>query len=452
MSIIATDQFKIVIGLGATGYSCVQFLAQREEKFVVMDTRQNPPMLQKLRQNYPEVSVHLGSLDPQLLCRAQEIVLSPGIAKDTPEITAAVTAGSVLVGDIDLFCRAVKAPIVAITGSNAKTTVTTLLGEMARNSGVDVGVGGNIGTPVLEFLQQEEKALYILELSSFQLELTHELRASVAVALNITPDHLDRYDNDFQQYYRAKHRIFKGCLSVVENLDDPLTQPLVNSQVKKIGYRMGESDFTIFGLISHQGEEFLALAKKPLLAVSKLKMLGRHNVQNALSALAIGHMAGLEMSAMLEVLQHFSGIEHRCEWVRKHRDVDYFNDSKGTNVGATVAALEGLGRALGEQNKLVLIAGGEGKGADFSALRSPVEQYVRDTILIGSDAQEIADELPTENVHFAATMAQAVAYSAELAEPGDKVLLSPACASFDMFKSYEDRGQVFKQLVGGLDD
>ncbi|MGB1237320.1 MAG: UDP-N-acetylmuramoyl-L-alanine--D-glutamate ligase [Pseudomonadales bacterium] len=449
MSVIASDQFKIVVGLGTTGYSCAQYLAERGEHFAVVDTREMPPMLEALNTHYPEVQVHLGPLDAKVLSRASEIVLSPGIAKDTPAIAAAVAAGADLVGDIDLFCRAVEAPVVAITGSNAKTTVTTLLGEMASKGGIDVGVGGNIGTPVLEFLQQPPKAMYILELSSFQLELTSQLNASVAAVLNITPDHLDRYDNDFQQYYTAKHRIFKGCRSVAENLDDPLSQPLINTDVSKVGYRMGVSDFNIFGLLIRDGEEYLALAREPLMKVSELKMLGRHNVQNALSALAIGYLAGIDMAAMLDVLSRFSGIEHRCEWVCDYDGVDYFNDSKGTNVGATVAAIEGLGSRDG-QKQLLLIAGGDGKGADFSALRAPIAQYVTHLILIGTDASRIAQIADEVDVHFASSMEEAVALSATLAKEGDKVLLSPACASFDMFSNYEARGHAFKSAVGGL--
>ena len=454
MSLIASDQLKIVIGLGVTGISCVELLVAKGDNFVVFDTRQSPPKLKQFQQDYPQVKVLLGALDKDLLASASELIISPGIAKDDPAIAFAVEKGVKLVGDIDLFCREVTAPIIAITGSNAKTTVTTLIGEMAVANGIDVGVGGNIGLPVLEFLKQPQKQLYVLELSSFQLETTHELRADVATVLNITPDHLDRYDNDFKKYYQAKHRIFKGCKSVVENLDDALTHPLVPANVKVTGYRLGLSDFNIFGLMEvEEGAEkqtYFALAGKPLMATSAIKLPGKHNIVNALSALAIGHNAGFEMQGMIKAIGDFSGLEHRCQLVADKAGVQYFDDSKGTNVGATVAAIEGLGSTLNENNKVILIAGGDGKGAAFDELTVPVERYVKSLVLIGTDAQRIAKVLPKSEIFFAQTMQQAVEKSAALSNSGDVVLLSPACASFDMFDNYGQRGDVFSEAARSL--
>jgi len=451
MSLIASDQLKIVIGLGLTGVSCAKLLARNNERFMVVDTRENPVNLAAFQQEYPDVKVLLGALDKELLASASELVLSPGIAKDDPAIAYAVANGTKLVGDIDLFCRQISAPIIAITGSNAKSSVTTLVGEMAKHAGLNVGVGGNIGLPVLDFLNMPEKDLYVLELSSFQLETTNDLRAEVACVLNLTPDHLDRYDNDFQKYYQAKHRIFKGCNKVVENLDDPLTHPLVAKQVKITGFRMGESDFSIFGLISQleQGElrEYLALAKKPLLACDNIKLPGRHNVINALSALALGSQAGLPLDAMLKAIESFGGLEHRCQLVATKAGVNYFNDSKGTNVGATVAALEGLGPTLATGKKVVLIAGGDGKGANFDDLAAPIKRHVQSLILIGNDAKRIANAVNFDQVHFASTMQDAVQQAATLAQPGEIVLLSPACASFDMFDNYNQRGEVFSKAA-----
>lgn len=454
MTLIASDQLKVVIGLGVTGVSCAKYLAAGGESFVVMDTREKPPSLAKFQQEYPDVKVILGPLDKHFLARASEIVLSPGIAKDDPAIVFAVEQGVPLVGDIDLFCRKISAPIIAITGSNAKSSVTTLVGDMAREAGLDVGVGGNLGLPVSDFLRYGEKDLYVLELSSFQLETTHELRANVACVLNLTPDHLDRYDNDFQKYYQAKHRIFKGCQKVVENLDDPLTHPLVAKQVKIMGFRMGESDFNIFGLLKvsePQGQrEYLALAKQPLLACDKILLPGSHNTMNALAALAIGHQAGLPMPAMLRAVENFKGLEHRCQWVTTKAEVRYFNDSKGTNVGATVAAIEGLGATLDEHKKIVLIAGGDGKGANFDDLANPVERYVKSLVLIGTDAKRIASVVCCESIYYADNMQDAVTKSAEIAQAGEIVLLSPACASFDMFDNYLQRGDVFCAAAQGL--
>ena len=452
--LIASDQLKIVIGLGVTGVSCAKLLAAKGARFMVLDTRERPANLSSFERDYPDVKVILGPLDQQLLASASELILSPGIAKNDPAIAYAVAQGVKLVGDIDLFCREINAPIIAITGSNAKSSVTTLVGEMAVAAGLDVGVGGNIGLPVLDFLSQPEKDIYILELSSFQLETTHELRAAVATVLNLTPDHLDRYDQDFQQYHQAKHRIFKGCKTVVVNLEDALTQPLVASEVKVMGYRLGVSDFSVFGLMKvvEQGvqREYIALAKQPLLATDKIKLPGRHNIMNALAALAIGHQAGFEMSAMLGAIENFKGLAHRCQWVENKHGVNYFNDSKGTNVGATVAALEGLGATLAIDKKIILIAGGDGKGADFDALAAPVKRLVKTLVLIGTDAQRIASIAPTTNAVFAQSMSGAVQQAAKLAEQGDIVLLSPACASFDMFANYGERGELFCAAVEAL--
>ena len=457
MSLIATDQLKIIIGLGVTGLSCAKLLARKNVRFMVLDTRKNPANLSQFKQLFPDVKLLLGELDRELLATASEIILSPGIAKDDPAIVYAQQKGAVLIGDIDLFCREVNAPIIAITGSNAKTTVTTLVGEMASRSGLQVGVGGNIGLPVLDFLEQPEKDVYVLELSSFQLETTHELRADVATILNLTPDHLDRYSNDFRQYHLAKHRIFKGCKTVVENLDDLLTHPLVNKNVKVVGYRLGLSDFNVFGLMqvkdadSGEPKEFLALAKEPLMATERIKLPGRHNIVNALAALSIGYLAGFDMQSMLNAVADFSGLEHRCQRVASKAGVDYFNDSKGTNVGATVAALQGLGGTLEVGQGVILIAGGDSKGACFKALRVPVAQYVKTVVLIGSDAQKIASVIENDSsVIFASNMQEAVDKSATLASKGDIVLLSPACASFDMFDNYAHRGDVFSAAVRQL--
>lgn len=464
MSIIASDKpsqaepekqpLTIVMGLGLTGLSCVELLVSKDAPFMVVDTRTNPPRLAQFKSDYPQVPVVLGELDKDLLASATELVISPGIAKDDPAIVYAIANGVRLVGDIDLFCREVTAPIIAITGSNAKSTVTTLVGEMARASAIDVGVGGNIGLPVLDFLKQPQKQLYVLELSSFQLETTHDLRAQVATVLNITPDHLDRYNNDFQQYYQAKHRIFKGCETVVENLDDSLTHPLLPAHVDVIGYRYSASDFNIFGVQSFSidgvQQEYLAFAHKPLMAVSEIKLPGKHNVINALAALAIGHLARLSMPAMLDAIANFNGLAHRCELVADKHGVRYFNDSKGTNVGATVAAIEGLGATLSTPSKIVLIAGGDGKGAPFDELTQPITRFAKSVVLIGKDAKRIAESIPDTDTHYVDTMQQAVEKSAYIASSGDIVLLSPACASLDMFDNYEQRGDVFSAVVRSL--
>lgn len=454
MSLITSDQLKIVIGLGQTGLSCARYLAKKGQRFSLADTRVNPPGLEQIKAEFPDVELRLGELDAEYLQQANELVLSPGVSQQLAAIKSAVANGVALIGDIDLFCREVSAPIVAITGSNAKSTVTTLVGEMAKTAGIDVGVGGNLGTPVLDMLQSGEQSLYVLELSSFQLETVHDLRAQVATVLNVSPDHLDRYDG-MQGYYQAKHRIFRGCKAAVENRDDPLTHPLLPKDVPLWGYRLGQPDFKIFGLIEESAIEWLAIGHEKLMPSNEIKMPGRHNVANALAALALGNAVDIPMSAMLATLQTFGGLEHRCQWVANKNGVDFYNDSKGTNVGATVAALEGLGANLSGEQRIVLIAGGDGKGADFDDLILPVSRYVRKVILMGQDAEKIRHTLDNAKILKAdsiivSSLENAVQLSIEFAQVGDIVLLSPACASIDMFKNYADRGHQFVALVEAL--
>jgi len=450
MGLIASDNFKIVIGLGQTGLACARFLATKGISFAVVDSRENPPGADELKQEFPDVDLRCGPFDSDYLKRATELILSPGVTQKEPAIQSAVSQGVQLSGDIDLFCREVKAPIIAITGSNAKSTVTTLVGEMAQAAGLDVGVCGNIGTPVLEMLGQPEKDLYVLELSSFQLETTHELRAEVATVLNVTPDHLDRYDNHIQGYYQAKHRIFRGAKHVVINRDDALTAPLLSKNVVTHSYGLDKPDIKAFGLLEEQGEHWLSLGFEKLLPVSELKIRGSHNIANALASMAIGHAAGLPMEAMIKALKLFSGLKHRCQWVSDKNGISYFNDSKGTNVGATVAALVGLGETLSGSQKLVLIAGGVGKGADFSDLASPLLRFGRGLVYLGEDGERLATACGNLEKVAAISMTDAVEKAADLAESGDIVLLSPACASFDMFSGFPARGDAFIDAVAAL--
>ncbi|MDC7826839.1 UDP-N-acetylmuramoyl-L-alanine--D-glutamate ligase [Pseudomonas sp. BLCC-B13] len=447
MSLIASDQFRIVVGLGKSGMSLVRFLAQQGVRFAVADTRANPPELATLQRDYPEVEVRCGELDVDFLCRASELYVSPGLALATPALREAAARGVKMSGDIDLFTRHAKAPIVAITGSNAKSTVTTLVGEMAAAAGRKVAVGGNIGTPALDLLSDDVE-LYVLELSSFQLETTERLGAEVATCLNISEDHMDRYDG-MAQYHLAKHRIFRGARQVVVNRDDALSRPLIADQVPCWTFGLGKPDFKRFGLIEENGEKQLAFQFEALMPTAELKIRGAHNQSNALAALALGHAVGLPFEAMLDTLRRFAGLPHRCQWVRELRGVGYYDDSKATNVGAALAAIEGLGADIA--GKLVLIAGGDGKGADFSALKAPVARFCRAVVLLGRDAELLAaalgDAAPLLRVK---TLDEAVQRCAELAQSGDAVLLSPACASLDMFKNFEERGRLFAQAAEGL--
>lgn len=438
---------KVVLGLGKTGLSCVRFLMSRGYAVAVNDSRDNPPGLAQLLQEFPQLPLTLGALDAALLSQAEEIVISPGLSIKEPALQAALDKGIPVVGDIELFAREVKAPVIAITGSNAKSTVTTLVGEMARAAGWRTAVGGNLGTPVLEMLD-EQAELYVLELSSFQLETTFSLRPRVATVLNVSEDHMDRYA-DMQEYHRAKHRIFRHCESCVVNRDDVLTMPLLDSSVSRVSFGLGAPDLNDFGVLMISGERFLARGVKPLMSIRELSIFGDHNVANALAALALGERAGLPMEAMLDTLRTFKGLPHRCQQLLIHDGVAWYNDSKGTNVGATLAAINGLGAAI--SGGVILVAGGVGKGQDFSPLREPLRRYVKALILIGEDALKI-DAAVGHDVprYFAGTLVEAVQTAKDLACAGDAVLLSPACASFDMFANYEDRGQQFAAVVEAL--
>ena len=440
------QQTQVIVGLGKSGLSLVRFLARQGQSFAVADSRDNPPELAALLRDYPQIEVHCGPLSTELLSAAQVLYVSPGLALSTPAIAAAITQGIAISGDIDVFAQYARAPIVAITGSNAKSTVTTLVGQMFAAAGFNAAIGGNLGTPALELLD-DAVDVYVMELSSFQLETTSHLKARVAVCLNISEDHMDRYV-DVAAYIAAKQRVFAHAQAVVINRDDPASQPQ-QAQSATLSFGLTAPAAGEFGLRKQDGEAYLALGDELLLPVSRLKIHGSHNYANALAALAIGTAMNLPMSAMLSALHAFPGLAHRCQWLRKVQDVDWYNDSKATNVGAALAAIEGLG--AGHAGKLVLIAGGDGKGADFSSLKQPVTQYCRAVVVLGRDGERVAqaldDAVPIKKV---IDLDQAVDVAAQLAQPGDSVLLAPACASLDMFKNFEERGDVFTQAVGRL--
>lgn len=436
----------IVVGLGQTGLACARHLHRQNIPFMAVDTRTEPPGIAEFRQEFPDVHTECGELQAATLCSAQTLVMSPGVDLRTAAVQKAIASGVNITGDIDMFAKLAPAPLVAITGSNAKSTVVTLVGEMAKEAGLRTAVAGNIGKPVLDLLTEEPYELYVLELSSFQLETTFNLNAAVATVLNMSPDHMDRYDS-MQAYHRAKHRIFQGCRHVVTNRDDALTRPLLPATVSVTSFGLGPEDNRDFSVIEHQGNACLAHERQPLLAVAELKIAGRHNVANALAALALGHAAGLAWEPMLAALRKFPGLPHRCQWVATVDGVPWYNDSKGTNVGASVAAITGLGST----GKVVLLAGGVGKGAKFAELGPVMRRFGKLAILFGEDADKIDFVLSgIVPVQRAGSLQEAVAQARTQARPGDLVLLSPACASFDMFNNYEQRGQVFMDTVRAL--
>lgn len=437
---------QVIVGLGATGFSCARYLQSLGAPFAVNDTRDNPPLLSEFRALYPHVPVHLGAFDTDLLNRATRIILSPGVALSEPAIAAQVKRGVPVVGDIELFAQAVNVPVIAITGTNAKSTVTTLVGHMMDAAGYRMRVGGNLGVPALDLLDATTATnVYVLELSSFQLETTYSLRPRVATILNVTPDHLDRYKT-LADYQAAKHRVYLNCELAVCNRDDAATDTTV---ANKIYFTLNKPHETDFGLLEIDGVIYLAHGQDALLPVQDMPVMGSHYHANALAALAIGYAFGLPMEPMLKVLREFKGLPHRCQWVRERRQVRWYNDSKGTNVGATQAAIEGLGSVI--QGKLVLIMGGLGKNADFTPLAPLLVKYARHVVLIGKAAQDIAHAIQQQvPLTFANSMDEAILFADQAAQPGDCVLLSPACASYDMFKHFEHRGEVFAELVEKL--
>lgn len=433
----------VVVGLGKTGVSCVRWLRARGESVRAIDTRDTPPGLAAVQAEFPDLEIHTGGLRRDWLDFAQAIVASPGVAVAEPEIAAAAAKGVPVIGDIELFARVVKAPVVGITGANGKSTVTALVGEMGVAAGLKVAVGGNYGTPALDLLA-EDVALYVLELSSFQLETTYSLPLAGGTILNLTEDHMDRYGS-FAEYGMAKQRIYAHCAVAVVNRDDPWSAPRGEFSGSTIGFGAGDSAQG-FGIALHEGARWITRDGKPLVCCDDLRIKGTHNQLNAMAALGLGLAAQLPMDAMLRALKAFRGLPHRCRFVAEQGGVAWYNDSKGTNIGATAAALAGLGDNI--RGKVVLIAGGIGKDQDFHLLDPHVRAHVRNVVLIGQDAPLIRAALGEQaKLVDAASMEEAVRLSAQLAQPGDAVLLSPACASFDMYTGYDQRGNHFEQLV-----
>ena len=439
------SEYVLVVGLGVTGLSVVRFLHKQQKNIVVVDSRNAPPGLEELNNEFPDVAVCLGKFDEALFMGAQQIIVSPGVALKEPVIEHAVKQGVDVIGDIELFAQKISVPVIAVTGSNGKSTVISLLGEMARDAGINAVVGGNIGVPALEVINLHAD-LYILELSSFQLESLHSLKPVAAAVLNVSPDHMDRYES-YEEYVETKKRIYDSCKVAIINRDDNSVVKMESGHNFVSGFTLNEPAHGDFGLREFEGKAWLCKGGKKLIAADELKMTGTHNLANALAALALGEAANIAMSDMLNTLKKFTGLKHRTQWVTEKDHVTWVNDSKGTNVGATLAAITGIKA----KNKLVLIAGGIAKDADFSPLRKAVCENVRTVVLIGKDAVKIEQALQAcVPVFYAKDMQDAVHIAADLSHPGDSVLLSPACASFDMFDSYEHRGDVFIQSIKDL--
>ena len=432
------DKKVVIIGLGLTGLSCVDFFMARGVTPRVMDTRAAPSGLDKLPEG---VESHVGSLNDDWLLAADLIVASPGIALAHPSLSAAAEAGVEVVGDIELFCREAQAPVIAITGSNGKSTVTTLVGEMAKAAGVNVGVGGNIGLPALMLLDPARE-LYVLELSSFQLETTASLKAAAATILNVTEDHMDRYPFGLQQYRAAKLKVYENATVCVVNADDALTMPVRGADARCVSFGVDVGDYH---LNRQQGETWLRAKGEKVLNVAEMQLTGQHNYTNALAALALADAVNLPRASSLKALTTFSGLAHRFQTALVHNGVRWINDSKATNVGSTEAALNGLQI----DGTLHLLLGGDGKSADFSSLKRYLGGDNIRLWCFGRDGAELA-ELRPEIAEQTETMEEAMRLIATRVQPGDMVLLSPACASLDQFKNFEQRGELFTRLAKEL--
>lgn len=438
MGMQMTQQYG-VIGLGRSGLATVRYLLRQGITPVVFDTRENPPLAEQLPASVSLFKGELENFEAELMT-LDTLIVAPGLSVRSELFARMRGAGKAIIGDIELFARQCDAPVIGITGSNGKTTVTTLVGEMAKASGVNVGVGGNIGTPVLELLEHDAK-LYVLELSSFQLETTDSLQLVAATVLNVTSDHMNRY-RDLADYRDAKRRIYQHCQTCVVNGEDSATIPEhADDQLIKRFSLNYPADYWV---CEDNGQHWLMTGQNKLIACSELKMSGRHNWANALAAIALGDAAGLKRSAMIQVLRTFAGLAHRCEFIREFQGVRYINDSKATNIGATIAALQGFEHETG---MTWLIAGGDGKGADFAEL-APWLAKTAGVAIFGQDAAKIAEVYPQS--HQVKDLSQAIDYLAAQARPGDRVLLSPACASWDMYPGFAARGEHFRTLVEGL--
>ena len=444
---ILKDKKILVLGLGETGLSALRWLKTQGAHLSAADTRETPPGIATLQSEMPEVQVHTGPFSSQLFQQIDLAVISPGVAISEPAIQAAIKNGLSVVGDVELFAqfRPTAAKVIAITGSNGKTTVTSLVGQICQAAGLKTIVAGNIGLPVLDSLAMATPDVYVLELSSFQLETTHSLQADAATMLNLSEDHMDRYDS-LQDYAIAKAHIFYQARLQVLNLDDAWSMLLARPKLPQLSF--GLSDKADFGLYLIAGESWLCEGQKQLINLEDLKIAGLHNAANALAAAALCRAIGIDYAPIIQTLYNFKGLPHRVEWVANIDEVDYYDDSKGTNVGASCAALAGMFKD-GFPQKVVLIAGGDGKGQDFSPLAEAVAANARAVVLMGRDAALIETALISAGIalYRALDLTEAVSIARKLAHRGDAVLLSPACASFDMFKNYMHRAEVFVSAV-----
>jgi UDP-N-acetylmuramoylalanine--D-glutamate ligase len=440
------DPYTLVVGLGASGLAAARYLAKLGEPVVVIDSRAEPPGLDALKHDVPGARIEAGSLNPKWLDRATRIVLSPGLPIDLPLVTAARERGIDVVGELELFARAVDRPVIAVTGSNGKSTVTSCVSALLEAQAIRAPAGGNLGPPALDLLEDDFADVYVVEVSSFQLETTTSLAPISAALLNISPDHIDRHGS-IEHYAALKASLLLNVGHAVVNRDDPLVRKLAVRDALTIPFSVREPLTFGWSVVEQSGDRWLAQDLEPLIRSAELGLPGETGEANSLAALALAVSYGADRAAAVAALPAFRGLPHRLQLVRELGGVRYIDDSKGTNVGATVAAL------TGDRAPTILIAGGQAKGADFAPLAEAAAGRVRAAILIGEAAGRLEDALAGRTRTIVSVdLPAAVATAASLAEPGDRVLLSPACASQDMFVDYRERGRVFTAAVEALEE
>lgn len=434
----------LVIGLGATGLSCVRYLVSQHIPVMVADTRENPPKLSDFQREFPNVPVHLGKFSDDVFLQADALVVSPGVSLEEPCIKKCIEKNIPVIGDVEIFARYAKAPIVAITGSNGKSTLTVLMGELIKNAGYMVNVCGNIGLPVLDAIMQPVPDYYVVELSSFQLDTTYSLKAKVAVVINVSPDHMDRYTT-IADYLASKQRIYMNCENAVVNADEAIIWKNLSFKKSLVAFTLQKPEKNTWGLF----DGYLMWGEKKIIAINELLLQQRHNCQNFLAALAMGTILNLPIETMCETLRHFSGLDHRCQLVKIINGIAWYNDSKATNVGAAIAAIESMSHSV--KGKLILLAGGDSKGVSLLPLQASVKKHVAHVILLGKDADLLQNTLQNcTQISRVDTLQEAVGVAKTMAQSGDVVLLAPACSSLDQYENYMARGNDFIQAVNAI--
>ncbi len=436
----------VVLGAGMTGLSCARFLDHHGLVFSINDSRENNTLAAEVAQHFPNTNFVQGGWNKELIAQAQVLIVSPGIDLATTEISNAITPNCQVIGDVELYCLVADTPILAVTGSNGKSTVVSLLAHVGKELGKNVQLGGNIGVPVLDQLIEEQTSsvdMLVLELSSFQLETLHSMKALASTVLNVSDDHLDRHKT-LANYAQIKQRIYQQSQVAVINRDDALTA-CSSEKMSIISFGSDEPEVGQFGLRQQNQQTYLAQGENCLIALNELPLAGIHNALNYLAVLALGNSAGWSIVDMVKAFSSFSGLAHRCQKIASDDGIIWVNDSKATNVGSALAAIEGLAPSLVAGNKLLLIAGGDGKGADFLPLKAAIEKHVAQVFSLGKDGRAIA--ALSKHGRYFDTLEQAVSAARAEAKAGDIILLSPACASIDMFKNFAERGQVFINAI-----